>query len=276
MEPSSPYLASFGLGAMLGLLVLLRLARRFAAPKEGGAALRLLQVGQVLSVFLVATYTAKTCPDGVSLARDIGRVAGFSVVGLALVLLTGRLGIRLLHARLLPEVERGNVAAGVAAGAHYAATGIITSRAAVGGSLRDLGLSLTFFVLAQITFYAFITLFRALTTYDDAEQIEGENTAAALSYAGAAIGVAIIIARAVEGDFEGWAVSLRGYGQVLLCLLALYPVRQILVQVLLLGAPFALRGGRLDLAIGAERDQGLGALEAVTYVATAIAMTRFL
>jgi hypothetical protein len=51
-------------------------------------------------------------------------------------------------------------------------------------------------------------------------------------------------------------------------------VRQLFVQSLLLGAPFALRGGRLDSAIGADRNAGLGALEAVTYVATALSVAR--
>ena len=40
-------------------------------------------------------------------------------------------------------------------------------------NLFEIGLTLTFFLLRQITLLVFITLFRALTTYDDAEQIQG-------------------------------------------------------------------------------------------------------
>ena len=79
---------------------------------------------------------------------------------------------------------------------------------------------------------------------------------------------------ALEGDFVSWSESLRGYGAILLLVLALYPVRQVFVQTLLLGAPFALRGGRLDVAIGMARHEGLAALEAVSYVATALAAAR--
>ncbi len=96
--------------------------------------------------------------------------------------------------------------------------------------------------------------------------------AAALSYAGVSIAIAVIIARALEGDFVSWGESLKGYGGVLLFLLALYPVRQVLVQVVLLGAPFTFRGGRLDTGVAAERNEGMGALEAVTYLATAFAI----
>ena len=143
-----------------------------------------------------------------------------------------------------------------------------------GSDLRSLGISLVFFVLGQITLHVVVSLFRALTTYDDEEQIAGENLAAALSYAGLAIAVAIIVARATEGDFGGWAVSLRGYGGVLLGILALYPVRQLFVQMLLLRAPLSLRGGPLDEGIAVQRSEAIGALEAATYVATALSIAR--
>jgi uncharacterized membrane protein YjfL (UPF0719 family) len=286
LTPLSPlYVFGFGLCAVLGLLVLLRLGQRLLSPghtvakdiAQGNTARGLLQVGQVLGVFLVASSVVKGCIDGSSLAHDALWVTVFGVVGLALVMLTGEIGNRLLlRARLPAEIERDNIAAGLAAGAHYVATGIITSRALAGGSVREVGLALTFFLLAQVTLYVFVILFRALTTYDDAEQIQGENLAAALSYAGAIIAIAIIVARAVEGDFTGWIPALYGYGEVLLLVLVLYPARQIVVEVVLLGAPFARCGGRLDRGIAAERSYGMGALEAVTYLATALAVARLL
>jgi uncharacterized membrane protein YjfL (UPF0719 family) len=154
------------------------------------------------------------------------------------------------------------------------ATGIITSRAIGGTDVHSLLVSLVFFILAQLTLQLFVGLFRALTTYDDAEQIHGENLAAALSYAGVVISFAIIIARALDGDFVSWEVSLRGYAEMLVMALALYPVRQLFVQVLLLRAPFTLRGGRLDAGIAIERNEGMGALEAAAYLATALSIAR--
>src|SRR5262249_42817099 len=160
-------------------------------------------------VFLIASSSVRGAVHGAGLAGDVGRVATFGAVALALMMIAGHLGVRaLLRSRLPAELERGNVAAGVAAGAHYVAVAVITSRAVSGGDLRDLGLSLPFFVIGQITLVVFITLFRALTVYDDAEQIQGENLAAALSYGGVSIAVAVIVARALQGDFEGWVTSL--------------------------------------------------------------------
>ena len=279
MEPPPLYITAFGLGTMLGLLVLLRLGQRLLGASvhadltKGNSARRMLQVGQVLGVFLVASSAVKGSVHFAGVAADLVSVSVHAVVALALMMVTGHMGIRaLLQARLPAELDRGNVAAGVAAGAHYVAVSVITSRAVSGGNLHELGLSLAFFVIGQATLLIFITLFRALTVYDDAEQIRGENMAAALSYAGVSIAIGVIIARALEGEFVSWTEALKGYGGVLLFLLALYPVRQVLVQVVLLGAPFTFRGGRLDTGVASERNAGLGALEAVSYLATAFAI----
>jgi uncharacterized membrane protein YjfL (UPF0719 family) len=285
MELPPLYALGFAVGTTLVLLAVFRLGRRVLAPDtsvkktfaESNAARHLLDVGQILGVFLVAAAVVKNCVRGEDLVADVLAAGEFGVLGLVLVAIMGRLGTQLLlQSRLPAEIARGNVAAGLAAGSHYVATGIVAAHAIAGSKLRDVGLSLFFFVLAMGALWAFVTLFRALTTYDDAEQIHGENIAAAISYAGLSIAVAIIVGCALDGDFVSWEISLKGFGAILLLALALYPVRQLFVQTLLLGAPLALRGGRLDTGIGTERNEGIGALEAVSYLATALSVARLL
>ena len=248
------------------------------APPSLGApapqrARRLLRVGEVLAVFAIAASVVKNCLGG-DLARDAMLVAAYGLAGLLLLSIFGRLGVRLLFgSSLTDEIERGNVAAGVAAGGHYVAVGLLVSRAAAGDDLKSLGLVLVFFTLSQLSHQLLVALFRALTTYDDAEQITGENVAAALSYAGISVAVALIIARALEGDFNGWSASLRGFGLMVAYALVLYPVRQIVVQSLLLGGRLSLRGGTIDRAIAVHRSEGTAAMEAVTCLATALTIT---
>jgi uncharacterized membrane protein YjfL (UPF0719 family) len=277
------YALAFAVGTTIGLLVLFRLGQRILAPEKTVAkafadtntARHLLQVGEVLGVFMVAAAVVKNCVEGKDLAHDVLWAAAMGSIGIALVAGTGRFGTQLLLQSKLPaEVARGNVAAGLAAASHYVAAGIVAAHAVAGSKLHDVGLSLLFFLIAVVTLWAFVSLFRALTTYDDSEQIHGENLAASLSYAGLTIAVAIIVGCALDGDFVDWGVSLKAYGTILLLSLALYPVRQLFVQSLLLGAPLALRGGRLDVGVGADRNVGVGALEAVTYVATALTVAR--
>ena len=283
MELAPLYALAFAIGTTLVLLAVFRIAQKILSPEKTVAkafadtntARHLMHVGEVLGIFMVAAAVVKNCVQGQDLQHDLMWAAAFGVIGVILVAGTGRLGTQLLLASKLPsEIERGNVAAGIAGASHYVAAGITASHAVSGSHLRDVGLSLFFFLIAVVTLWLFVTLFRALTTYDDAEQIHGENLAAALSYAGLSIAVAIIVGCALDGDFVSWEISMKSYGTILLLALALYPVRQLFVQSLLLGAPLALRGGRLDVAVGTDRNEGLGALEAVTYVATALSVAR--
>ena len=101
-------------------------------------------------------------------------------------------------------------------------------------------------VVVLVVFHLFVVFFRALTLYAEDQEIMGENVAAAVSYAGAMLAIALIVGHAVEGDFEGWGVSLGSYAVALASSVVLYPVRQLGVQTLMLRQPFALRGGALD------------------------------
>jgi uncharacterized membrane protein YjfL (UPF0719 family) len=280
MELPPLYALAFAVGTTLVLLAVLRVVALGArAAKndfaEPNGARHLLHVGQVVAVFILASAVVSNCVNGEDLGRDVLVTGAFGFAGLGLIAGVGSLGVRLLLRAALPaEIARGNVAAGIAAGSQYVAVGIVASHAVAGSKIRDLGLSLLFFVIAVVTLFVFVALFRALTTYDDAEQIQGENLAASLSYAGLSIAVAIIVGVALDGDFVSWDVSMKGYGAILALAFALYPVRQLFVQTLLLGAPLALRGGRLDVAVGTDRNGGLAALEAASYVATALSVAR--
>lgn len=277
------YIAAFGVGTTAVLLVLLRVAQRFLirrgpAPKTvaaAGTAWLLDRVGETVAIFLLSAAVVENCVVGHDPMRDALVALVFGAAGVLLIQGIGHAASRLLlGGRLRAELDRGNVAAGIAAGSHYVAIGIFASRAVAGSDLRGLGLSVAFFAIAQVTHMAFVALFRALTVYDDSEQIEGENAAAAISYAGVTIAVALVIGRALEGDFEGWIVSLKGFGLLALWVLALYPIRQLLVQGLLLGKRPRVRGGALDDAIMQDRNQGMAAMEAGTYVAAALAIAR--
>jgi uncharacterized membrane protein YjfL (UPF0719 family) len=277
MDPTTPLKIGLAIGTTLLLLVLLAIVERGVAKDlvAGNAAHRLVRVGQVVAVFAIAAASVDNGVSNGDAAHSAIWSLGAALLGLVLLLVTGKLGVRLLlSSRLTAELDRGNEAAGLAAGAQYVAAGIVTSAALAGNDPKSIGLSIAFFVLGQITLQLTIALFRALTTYDDAEQIAGENIAAAVSYAGLAIAVAIVVARAVEGDFVSWQISLRGYGMVLLSLAAFYPVRQIFVETLLMRAPLKFRGGKLDAAIAGERSVGLAALEAASYLATALSIAR--
>lgn len=281
MDLPTHYVFAFGAGTAIVMLMLWQLGARLLghAPRaeleDGNTARALVQVGGLLSVLLLSASTVQNCLTGEGLVRDLTWVAAFGATSLVLMMGTAHLGIRALLRSNLPKlVEEGNVAAGFAAASHYVATGLLTAKAFAGNDVGSLSLSLAFFVLAQTALVVLVVLFRALTSYDDAKEIATENLAAALPYGGLNVAIALLVGKAVEGKFEGWGPSLRAFGLTLLANLAFYPVRQIVVQGLILKAAPSLRGGRLDQAIADERNVGLGALEGATYVATALVVLR--
>ena len=272
---------AFAAGTALVLLLLFHAVQRIGASgrtlardaRGKNAATLLVQCGHVLAVLLLVPGVVREALTHGSVGNAALWAGAFALLGVVLIQLVGTLGIRLLlRSTLEAELESGNLAAGVAGGANYVAIGVLAAQAIPGSDLRGLGLSATFFAIAVATLALYVALFRALTTYDDAEQVQGENLAAALSYAGVTVAVAVVLARALKGDFEGWASSLAGYGWVAASALALYPVRQILVQGLVLGRAPTFRGGALDEAIGAERRVAMAAMEGLAYLATALAI----
>jgi uncharacterized membrane protein YjfL (UPF0719 family) len=281
-EPVVRY--AFAAVTALVLLLAFHFAQRLTSPRhtlktDAGARnvpYLLVQAGHVAAVLLLLPGVVQEAFTHEWLAGSALWAAAFGLAGVALIQLVGQLGIRLLlRATLAGSLEAGNVAAGVAAGANYVAVGLLAAPAIAGSDLQGLGLSCAFFVLAVATQAAGVALFRALTVYDDAEQIQGENLAAALSYAGVTVAVSLVLARAVEGGpFVGWGPALAGYAGVAAWALVLYPVRQLLVQGVVLGRAPTLRGGALDQAIGVDRNTGMAVLEALTYVATAVALVQ--
>ena len=273
-------MAAFGVATSLVLLLLHRvLRRRGSATRSYGAELSekngaagYLHAGDALAVLLVAAGVVKEAVHGEDLKADILMCALFGVAALTVLQIVGAIGTRLLMGgRLSKSIASGNSAAGVAAGAHYVACGIITSRAFAGSSLKELSLSVFFFLLACVTHQLLVALFRAHTTYDDGEEIAGGNLAAAVSYAGLSIAVALFVARALDGEFATWKASLTGYAYVCAASLMLFPVRQLVIEGALLGTRPSLRGGALDKRIAWDRNVAVAALEAAVYVGAALA-----
>jgi uncharacterized membrane protein YjfL (UPF0719 family) len=282
MSSPAVYVIVFDVVAGLALVLLSFALRRFiwagrpAHPEgERNLAESLVAAADLLATFLVVAAVLSGSVAGQDVLEDLRWTALFGATGVVLLTLAGRLGARLVLGDLLAaEIARGNVAAGIAAAAHWLAAGLLVSSCIYGRDLATFGVSLAFFALAQITLHLFVVAFRALTVYGDREEILGENVAAALSYAGATVALGVVIGHAAEGVFEGLAASLRGYAVSLAGSLVLYPVRQLVVGALLSGGGLVLRGGRLDAGIARERNVGLGVLEASAYLAAALAWVR--
>jgi uncharacterized membrane protein YjfL (UPF0719 family) len=270
---------------ILSVIVLLFLARLLHQMVLGQSVTRMLieadnrAVAIALGGFLLGVVNV-VIPvlggDSHSFWRDVTGVLTYGLGGIIAMEITGRIFAfysRSTGLNLRDESLKGNVAAGVVGAAEYIAASQIVSGALTGDS-GALIPTIVFWGAGVVALIVLTHLFRYLTSYDDVAEIRGGNVAAAIGYGGLLIAMGTMIGFAVSGEFTGYASGFRGFGLMLVAVLSLYPVRQVIVQVLVLGAGLRLRGGILDREIADDRNLGAGVLEAIGYYATALIVTR--
>lgn len=182
-------------------------------------------------------------------------------------------GILLLHvARLVNQkailtefsvdkeiIKDQNPGTGVVEAACYVASGLI-----IAGSLHGegggLGTSLIFFIIGQVCLILFARLYAKLTPYSVHDEIEKDNLAAGLGFAGGLISIGIIVMQAVSGNFSGWVEDLTSLGlEVLVVFVYLIAVRVIFDKLI-------LRNSDLNTEIAQDQNIGAGLLEMVVAI----------
>jgi uncharacterized membrane protein YjfL (UPF0719 family) len=200
------------------------------------------------------------------------------------VLLYGGIGIGLLTVVALgtcrvflgmgvqqPLAARNVAAALVVAGVYIATS--LTYSGTLSGEGGGFWIMLLFFLLGQLALLGITYAFRRLTSYDDVQEIAAGNIAAALALMGLLIAVGLIVRRAVSGDYTGFFHSVGSFLLALLLALVFYPVRQVLVQWILLGGPMHWRHSLVDSEITQDKNVAVGLLEATAYVTSALFLT---
>jgi uncharacterized membrane protein YjfL (UPF0719 family) len=236
-----------------------------AAVALSGFLLGVIQV--IIPILSAPSHTFWSDVKGVA-AYGIGGIIAMTIAGLAFEQYS-----RLTGAPLREQIAQGNLAAGIIDGAIHFASGQLVAGALTGDSGTLLP-TIVFWAAGVAALIVFTHIFRQITAYHDAELIKQGNVAAALGCAGLIVAIGMMVGYAVSGNFTGYGDSFRSFGLMLLVVLVLYPVRQIIVQMLLLGGGFSLRNGRLDHEIAKDQNVGAGLLEAVGYLATALVVTR--
>lgn len=260
---------AFAAPALLVLLALDALRHPRDATTGARREVRLLLAARIFSVFLFAGNLARGCRVPDHAGDTVLFMIVFGLTGLAAIELAPRLAGAALRG-FRKAADQGNHAAATTLAAHSAAVGIQVANLFAGTSWLDLGVAVAAFAVAQASLLLLVWAFRALTSYDDHAQILAGNLAAALSHGGLTIAMALLVAHASDGEFDSAWSSLRDYGIALAEGLLVYPLRQFVVQCLLLRERPTLLGGGLDRAIGEQRDVGAGALEAATYIAAVL------
>ena len=184
----------------------------------------------------------------------LGSLSYQLVPDLLTVLLYGGVGIVLLTAVALgtcrvflgmglqEQLAARNVAAAIVVAGVYIATSL-TYSGTLSGEGGGFWILLIFFLLGQLALLG-------------------------ITYA-----VGLIVRWAVAGAYTSFLRSLGGFLLALLLALAFYPVRQVLVQWLLLGGSMHWRNSLLDSEIAHDKNVAAGLLEAIAYVTAALFLT---
>jgi uncharacterized membrane protein YjfL (UPF0719 family) len=278
----TPATIGFVILATILLLLLARLVYRLilgesmtdALINRDNHALALALGGFLLGVVQVIIPILSA--PGHSFWVDVRGTAAYGFVGIIAMSLTGWVFERYsawTGTDLHGEIRAGNVAAGlVMAGVHFASSQIVSG--ALTGDEGALLPTVIFWLAGTLALIVLTHLFRMLTAYNDTHLINEGNLAAACGYAGLVVGIGLMAGYAVSGTFTGYVSSFRSFGLMMLLTLSFYPVRQIVVQMLLLGGGFSLHNGRLDHEIATDGNVGAGVIEAIGYLATALVITR--
>lgn len=165
-------------------------------------------------------------------------------------------------------IEDRNAGTGAVEMANYVATGLIIYGSVVGeggGYLTAIG---TWFI-AQIILVLASKVYNLMVPYNIHEEIEKDNVAVGIGYAGAMIAMANIIRFGIQSDFDGWADHLTTIGIDALLGLILLPVVRFLTDKIL------LPGRRLTDEIVNQEHPNIGAacIEAFAYIGGSVLIT---
>jgi uncharacterized membrane protein YjfL (UPF0719 family) len=263
------YLAVVLVLLVIGKLVYDGLHRSFVLRTElvekDNLAVALAVAGYYLGVVIVLAGVVSG-PASFSLLDDVIGLVIFGLLGIVLLNLSAWINDKVVFSKFDNEkeiVEDRNAGMGAVEGGNYIAVGMITAGAMSGeGGLIP---GLVYWVCGLGALIVAGLLYDKITPYDLHDQIEKDNVAVGVAFAGVLVGFGNIIRLAGDGDFVSWNESLTEFGYYAVVGLILLPlVRLVADKVLLPGASLS------DELVGDPPNLGAGVIEAVIYLAASI------
>lgn len=154
-----------------------------------------------------------------------------------------------------------NAGTGVVVAASYIATGLVIF-GAVSGEIGGIVTTVAFWALGQVALVLAGLVYEWITPYSIHDEIEQDNVAAGVAFAGALVGIGVIVFHASAGNFISWAVNVQDFAIEVVAGLILLPIVRTIADVIL------LPGQKLTDEIANQEHPNLGAgfIEAASYV----------
>lgn len=157
-----------------------------------------------------------------------------------------------------------NQGAGVVSMAVSIASGFVIY-GSVSGEGGSVWTAVAFWAAGQIMLVVAALVYELITPYKMQKEIEKDNVAAGVSFAGALISIGIIVGLSAEGDFHSWGEDFPRYLFISILGIAILPVVRFLTDWIL------LPGVTLEDEIAGQEKPNIGAayIEAFSYIAAA-------
>lgn len=157
-----------------------------------------------------------------------------------------------------------NPGTGVVSCAVSIASGLIIY-GAVSGEGGNVWTAATFWTIGQVMLILAGLIYNLITPYDIHDEIEKDNVAAGVSFAGALVAMGVIVGLAAEGDFRSWSEDFLDFVIIAATGLALLPFIRILTDKILLPTV------KLTDEIARQEKPNVGAayIEAFSYISAA-------
>jgi uncharacterized membrane protein YjfL (UPF0719 family) len=255
----------FFIGKVINDLLHREYKLNFELVEKDNAALALAVVGYYFGLVLAIGGTI--AGPSVGLVEDLYDLVIYGILSIILLNISWFLGDKLIlfKFRVSEELIRdhnqgtGVVSAGISVASGFIIYGAVSGE---GGSIWTV---LVFWALGQVLLILAGLVYERITPYNIHEQIEKDNVAAGVSFAGALVSIGIIIGLAGEGDFTAWSVDLPVYLGFAVLGLILLPIIRLLTDKVLLPTV------KLADEIAAQEKPNVGAayIEAFSYIAAA-------
>ena len=237
----------------------------FELVEKDNAALALAVVGYYFGLVLAIGGTIAG-PSG-GLVEDLYDLAIYGILSIILLNISWFLCDKLIlyKFRVSEELIRdhnqgtGVISAGISVASGFIIYGAVSGE---GGSIWTV---LVFWALGQVLLILAGLVYELITPYNIHEEIEKDNVAAGVSFAGALVSIGVIIGLAGEGDFTAWSIDLPVYIGFAVLGLILLPIIRLLTDKVLLPTV------KLSDEISAQEKPNVGAayIEAFSYIAAA-------
>lgn len=200
--------------------------------------------------------------------QDILLVSAYSIAGVLLLNLTRVVADKLVLPKFSIKkelIQDQNAGTGVVEGATYVASGLIIAGAIHGEGGGPVS-ALAFYGIGLVSQILFSKIYDWTSPYDVHDEIEQDNIAAGMGFAGGLIAIGIIVMKAISGNFTGWVEDLTTVGLDLLLVFGY------LIGVRFIFDRYILRNTNLQSEIVRDRNLGAGLLEMTVAICFAVVL----